>query len=189
MEKISIIFTALLLFSCGKVSRGLEVTTANYDFEKGVYSRANYKYLKVLEKGDSNYVLYNLGNVYFSLGESAAALRMWGKVADADSSELQFRLDFNKGLMYFDDGEYMNAFNSFKSALLIKPDCKDTKKNLELALQKIDAIDNSVDRSSSSRGNPLDSGLYSNLLNYAKRQEIRTWNQLEKSEDEVSKDW
>ncbi|MBN2651558.1 MAG: hypothetical protein JXR63_04180 [Spirochaetales bacterium] len=194
MEKNYIVLLILLFFSlsCSRMSDTFWISEANYDYQKGNYHLSTYKYLKVLEKNENEIVQYNLGNVYYLLGEKGSAIEEWDKISQGVDGELKFRIEFNRGVLYFDQASYSLAFDSFKNALILKPSSIEAKRNLELTILKIDTLKNTGEGVSSSSSNRnSDSRRHSNLLNYVKRQEIRQWGysqEKERSQD-IQNDW
>ncbi|MBN1649132.1 MAG: tetratricopeptide repeat protein [Spirochaetales bacterium] len=140
MEKLLLVFSVLvaLFSSCSDADTYVNVTSGNFRFSQGEYEKANIDYLHALAKNrHAGIISYNLGNVYYALGESAAAQEEWLKAGDTDNEQLMFNIVFNLGVLQYDLGEYEKAYGNFKKALLINPQDIDAKKNLELSLQKM----------------------------------------------------
>ncbi len=133
-----IIIAVLLLSGCSDAGIYFKVTRGNFSFGQGEYEKANIDYLHVLEKEKhADIVNYNLGKVYYALGEPAAAQEEWTKAENSDNEALLFDIYFNLGVLQYDLGEYGKAYSNFKQALMINPHEIDAKKNLELCLQKM----------------------------------------------------
>lgn len=129
----------LMLSSCSQVDEYLKVVEGNYAFSRGEYKEANFLYIRDVENSNhSDRLLYNLANVYHSLGESQAALEEWQNSGSASkNSELLFRIAFNRGVLQYEMGNYQSAYNNFRQALRLNPDDMEAKANLEFCLRKL----------------------------------------------------
>ncbi len=142
-RNILVAFTVLCVIclgSCTQVESYLKVMEGNYAFSRGEYKEANLVYIQGLDTTSEHpdRVLYNLGNVYHSLGESQAALEEWqNSVIESQDSELLFRIAFNRGVLHYEMGNYQNAYNEFRKALRLEPDDIEAKANLEYCLRKL----------------------------------------------------
>ncbi len=128
----------LLLFSsCGEPGVYLEVIEGNYAFSRGDYMTANLEYIRAERKREVlPRVHYNLGNVYHALGESEAALDEWKQAEDAEDEPTTYRIAFNRGVLYYESGDYQEAYRTFRRALKFRPDDIEAKVNLEYSLRK-----------------------------------------------------
>ena len=117
---------------------------------------------------------------------------LWEEVSPRSSGELKFRIEFNKGVKSFDEGNYSSAFDHFKNSLILNPSSLEAKRNLELTILKIETLKSNQEGSSSSSGrSKTDLRQHSNLLNYVKRQEIRQWKytQEDGQKEKFQNDW
>ena len=140
MERLFLIITAVFLLFSGCSDAGIyfKVTRGNFSYGQGEYEKSNIDYLHALEKEKSADIInYNLGNVYYALGEPAAAQEEWTKAENSENETLLFSIYFNLGVLQYDLGEYGKAYSNFKQALMTDPHEIDAKKNLELCLQKM----------------------------------------------------
>ena len=140
MERLFLIIIVVFsLFSgCSNAKAFIEVTSGNFRFGQGEYEKANIEYLHALDKGlNLEIIHYNLGNVYYALGEPSAAREEWLKAISTDNEDLLFDIYFNLGALQYDLGEYDKAYVNFREALFIKSADIDAKKNLELSIQKM----------------------------------------------------
>jgi tetratricopeptide (TPR) repeat protein len=145
--KLVLLLFPLLLVSCRGENSSLQVLRGNYLFNRGDDVLATYSYLKagknVKDPRQQNYLNYNLGSVFLSLGEGEAAveelerslLLQGGRTAL--EANLQFRAVFNLGIARYDLGEYRQAAELFARALTIDAASWDAKINLELALKSL----------------------------------------------------
>lgn len=145
MEKYIVKTTGLLLFlilftSCLRFEPYYFVFKGNNDFKKGDFQSANVEYLKSAKYEEySAWISYNLGTVYNALGENDAAQEEWEKVVLSRNKDLEFLSTFNLGTVYYKQGRYEEAFNSFRNALILVPESNPAKINLEYTLQKLQA--------------------------------------------------
>jgi tetratricopeptide (TPR) repeat protein len=172
---------ALLFFasSCSISSPHLSVLQGNHAFNQGNYQAATVHYLA--HWGDGNYdpwIAYNLGNVYHFLGEFDVASEMWDAADDSGDADLRFSVAFNKGVMAYELGRYNRAFVLFRDALLIDSTSVAAKRNLELALRKMEAGEG-IDGQDAEEGNTDDrrnlSGDAVRILEYVRRKEGTRW--------------
>ena len=164
----------LALSSCSQIDEYLKVIEGNYAFSRGEYQEANYLYIRDVETSEySDRLLYNLGNVYHSLGESQAALEEWQfSVTESQDSELLFRIAFNRGVLQYEMGNYQSAYNDFRQALRLNPDDVEAKANLEFCLRKLNLSDeqqNARQTQDDSRENESVSEDGNRILEYVKR--------------------
>lgn len=164
---------------CSDLREGTAVFTGNDLFNRGDYQAASLRYLEVLPEAKySAFLRYNLGNVYKALGETNSALAVWSQTDPTASEELQFRLAFNRGHLQFQRGMYAEAFASFKQALVIRPKNLDAKRNLEISLIKLQALQGvPVPKTASpgqAVGQPADPEARA-MLDYIRRLEGNKW--------------
>ncbi|MBN2657205.1 MAG: tetratricopeptide repeat protein [Spirochaetales bacterium] len=182
---------ALSFSSCNGLEPGLSVLTGNYNYQIGEFQQATINYVAGLESGRfTEWIYYNMGNVYFSLGEGGAALEVWTNVDSAEDRDLRYRLNFNKGVLFYQLGRYEEAYKLFKEALRSDPASIDGKINLELTLGKLAAPsvppgqgDGSVEPS---KVNPAET---QRMLEYIRRKEGELWFSSEKEKENYREDW
>lgn len=189
--KIFMLSIAVLFFvSCNAMEPGLSVLVGNYSYQIGEFQEATINYVKGLESRKyKEWIYYNMGNVYFSLGESGAALEVWENVETASDSDLRHKLSFNKGVLYYQLGKYNEAYLMFKDSLKANPSSIDAKINLELTLGKLaaPAVDNSNGSGALPSGiNPVET---ERMLEYIKRKEGELWFSSEQEKTYDQEDW
>ena len=141
MGVLALVVLAWLAVSCSELGGGWIVLQGNAAFQRGEFQKASLAYMGVSPQPDSQtVVLYNLGNVDNALGEVNTALSVWKSIKQPGSDELQFRLAFNTGHLLYQRGQYEEAYNEFKAALILKPSNLESKRNLELSLLKIQSF-------------------------------------------------
>ncbi|MFP4384380.1 MAG: tetratricopeptide repeat protein [Spirochaetia bacterium] len=133
-----LLFGILSITACSNPKPHFDVLRGNYAYGQGHYQQATERYLSVLEYAEyQEWVFYDLGNVYHSLGESGAALEMWEKAAQSEEIDILFGVSFNRGVLFYEMGRYEEAYEQFKYALQLNSTSMDAKLNLELSYGKI----------------------------------------------------
>jgi tetratricopeptide (TPR) repeat protein len=194
MEKsflISILF-GLVLLSCSPLSSGTQVLLGNYAFQRGEYQSAALNYMEVLDNPEFRaFAAYNLGNVYQALGEPESAKQQWETIdLEEAPTELRFRLNFNLGVLLFQQGQYLGAYRAFRQAIKVKPSDLDTKKNLELSLLKLQTPSGDGQEAREALGQGSDLGETRVLLEYVEHKERELWKgQREETSETYNRDW
>ncbi len=155
MEKRVLVFIvaglSLVLVSCRNPGMYVQVFSGNYAYTRGDYQDANLMYLNAAASGRfTDYISYNLGNVYYALGETSSALEKWNESVKSSSREVEFASCYNRGVLLFEMSRYEEAYASFKKALKIDASDISTKIDLEYCLLKM-----SVRNSSTAKTGPV----------------------------------
>lgn len=184
----ALVFMSLLLQSCIVGEPVVENLLGNYHYGRGDNQDAMVHYLKVWKDDgqDGPWVAYNLGNVYYILGDIEAAFRLWDNALSTTDRDLQFAVHFNRGLAHYDLGAYESALESFRTSLLIHPANLDAKRNLELSWLKLQASlqhGTSPDVFDKATIEPERSKEYERIYDYVKRKETRLWSQNSEDTD------
>ncbi|MFQ3620438.1 MAG: tetratricopeptide repeat protein [Spirochaetales bacterium] len=152
------------------------VFRGNRAFQSGNFQEAQLAYLKALATGKhTEWIHYNLGTVYYSLGEKEPALKEWEKALTTSNAKLRFHVLFNKGFAALELGKAKEAEKFFIQALELDPKSIAAKVNLEYATQLAEAP--SADKGKSS-GTPKPEGLSQEgeqLLQYFRQKENTRW--------------
>ena len=185
-----IILLALSAASCRNSAPMVRVLAGNMAHGRGQYQRAILHYLAAEKHPGSaaDTVHYNLGNIYYALGEGEAALRSWARAENStENVETLFRVAFNRGVLYYQWGRFEESYRSFRRALVLKPSDMDTKINLEDSLSRIRTELTAPGDTASS---PLrgDEGAR-RLLDYVRRKEAVDWSRPSITTDETDSDW
>jgi tetratricopeptide (TPR) repeat protein len=180
LEKYLLILLFPLLFaSCTPYRTHWQVLKGNYEYINGRYQSAAVSYLGILEEpnGQDEVIHYNLGNVFYALGETTASEDEWNKALGGADPELQFRTLFNMGNLYYELSQYRSAFESFREALILKPDSKETKRNMELTLLRLGSQqeEDRVAPAGGSVAGDISSEEVDRILQYIKRKEESQW--------------
>ena len=188
----AVILGLATLVSCSDLSEGIHVLQGNTAFQRGDFQRASLSYLAAQWEGTATDVVnYNLGNVYNALGETNTALSVWSRIINPSTEELAYRLAFNRGYLLYQRGQYDEACQQFRTALLMKPSSLEAKRNLEIALLKTQNFGSSLPIRAriSDRIEPGET--QKALLDYINRLEGTRWKANNRPESTVtsSSDW
>jgi tetratricopeptide (TPR) repeat protein len=178
LSRALLFFLPLIYLSCGIGEPYLSVIQGNADYNRGDFQKANIEYIQAMEGSRFlPWINYNLGNVYYSLGELEAALAEWKRAEKEHNTELQFRLLFNMGVYYYENNEALKAYEMFKSALKLYPESADAKINLELSFYKSES-----DSKKQASGNAASASSAKSrqenverVLEYVKKRETSVW--------------
>jgi len=183
--------SVLVLGSCTEAGAGWSVIQGNAAFQRGEFQKASLSYLAAEKSGTSLDVIdYNLGNVYNALGETNSALSVWGRIRNPGSEELSYRLAFNKGYLLYQRGQYEEACQEFRTALLMKPSSLEAKRNLEICLLKTQNFGSVLPGRSLTPEAPTPGETQKALLDYISRLEGTRWKANNRHEAEPSSsDW
>jgi tetratricopeptide (TPR) repeat protein len=181
------------LLSCSNSSAYLNVIEGKYAFSRGEYQEANLSYLNVKDNElYRDYISYNLGNVYYALGEIDSAFTEWQSTEDNIVNEIKIRTFFNEGVLLFELSRFEESYEIFRKILELEPSNINAKINLEYSIQKMNfTTENRIDISESSFERLQETDNVSRVLDFVKRRETNLWKStLEYSpESPNSKDW
>jgi tetratricopeptide (TPR) repeat protein len=191
---LSLFFLLLFLFlsmaGCSRVDVHYAVLEGNYRYSRGEFQEAVWSYLRASESEIwEERIRYNLGNVYHRLGEDTGALQEWERAETGAGQEIAFRVFFNRGVLYYEQGEFLKSYEAFRKALEIESASVDAKINLEHALRKVnrqrqETQTESADGGGSPEGEPQ------RILEYIRRNESRSWSSSPRPDsDKEGKQW
>jgi tetratricopeptide (TPR) repeat protein len=177
MEKIVlmpiIVAFAFLFFSCSTKEPVFEIVQGNILYSGGDYMTTSLCYYNALKKtGKTEWIRYDLGNVFNSLGEPEYAITELEGSLTATDRELVYRAHFNLGSIFFEAGKFDESVEHFKAALKAKPDDKDAKRNLEIAAKRLDTEESRSQSLSQSMSLSADA---SETLKDAHEKEVYLW--------------
>ncbi len=181
-----------LLGSCTVLEPGFSVLRGNYFYQQGRYQDALLFYLKGEDTGKyRGRISYNVGNVYYALGEGHAALQIWAEIDSDRDSEVSFNTVFNTvfntGVIHYQLGNYPEAYRAFRTALELDTGSLDAKKNLELTIDRLEADARSGEFRTENPV-PETSEDARRILQYIKRKEGSLWKSKESGSDSEN-DW
>ena len=173
MQPLVLLGVCLLLLSCREMRASYRVALGNYAYAKGDYQKANLNYFKAQALGVGGEIVgYNLGTVFYALGEAASSQELWNSIDPGEDLELAFRLVYNEGILNYRNGNYLEAYENAKSALLFKPTSLAAKINLEHSLSKLNAQETGSQEILSGAPLPMsNSDDIQRILEYIRRQE------------------
>ena len=166
---------SLFFLSCGLLEPGSSVLRGNYLYQQGRYQNALLLFLQGEETGkyDSR-IRYNIGNVYYALGEGPAALEIWNGIDETRDPVVAFNTIFNRGVIFYQTSRYLEAYTAFRTALEMNPGNLDAKRNLELTIDRMEVeARSSESRSDSSVPEAGDDAR--RILQYIRRKEGNVW--------------
>ena len=187
---LSCLLCVFLFTSCYKTQGKLIIMEGNFFNSRGFYLEAISSYLKALEYEEAApYAEYGLGSAYFSLEEGAAALERY-KAAEQillglrqeGHQELKYRIFYNTGIIFFEQGKYDEAANAFRNALKADGSRIEAKRNLELSLLTVERNSSPQPASSERKaenGGTGESGSGSVLFEYLRQREQEQWKSRE----------
>ena len=176
---LALLFFTLSFAGCSRLSPYFHVAAGNHGFSGGDYQKANIAYINAGKNGTHEHMIaYNLGTVYYALGEVAAAEREWQIALGSQDEVLAYKVNFNYGVLLFERGLYEEAYEKFRNALEIRPEGVESKINLELCVERMSAQGSEISREA---GRAEDSGgEIDRIMKYLKRIEGKVWESTEK---------
>jgi tetratricopeptide (TPR) repeat protein len=202
----TIVFVGVLLLTgCTQVPPALRVMRGNVAYNRGDFQNALVHYLSTEESAeDRGWLMFNIGNVYYAMGEQEAALRAWEEarttLAGSDRRAFQNRetllvhaASYNRGVLYYQRGQYRDALAEFRFALEVNNRSLAAKTNLELTLLRLESSEQAeqVERPGESDGNDASADSSTlRILDYVRRKEAQRWvANREQAEPVDSRDW
>ncbi len=118
------------LASCSDWGDGWAHPSGNAAFQRGDFQKASLSYLAAQGTGQAlDVVNYNLGNVFNALGETNTALSVWGRIVRPEFGGTGLPAGVQQRLPALPAGQYDQAVEQFRTALLMKPSSLDAKRN------------------------------------------------------------
>lgn len=122
-----------LLSGCSVLGEYGTILRGNGLYRRGAYQEAAAAYLSVRGPRFKTLLSYDLANVYARLGETAAAVDLYGEARQSGEAELRAWSWYNEGLAHYEKGQYEEAYRAFREALAFDPTDEEARRNLELA--------------------------------------------------------
>lgn len=183
-----LILPLLIFSSCNLFEPGLSVLRGNYLYQQGLYQDALLLYLQGEDTGKyGGRIRYNMGNIYYALGEGPAALEIWTVIDGNDDPEVTFNTVFNQGVIYYQIGNYPEAYRSFRTALELSSGSLDAKRNLEMTIDRMEAEARTGDARTESPV-PETTDDARRILQYIRRKEGSPW-KTEQTDSASVNDW
>ena len=184
---VSILLSMTLLASCTAARVYVGVVRARNDYAQGDYQAANRRLIGVGDLGAFEpWIAYNLGTVYYALGEPGSAAEIWSTTSVVESSDLAFHLEYNRGVLKYEVGEFAEAYRHFRTALELDPTSVEAKANLEFAIEKLSEEKRQEESDTTAEaGEEVD-----RILHYLERIERDFWESTERIEPRSGvRDW
>ena len=186
--KASPFLLMIVLGSCSAVSPMVSVVRGNLAYVRGEFQAALVHYLDTeVRRGDRSWLLFNIGNVYYALGEHDAALASWQEAMQraagngsrtAQTAAMIYVSAFNRGVLFYERGLYQEAHDEFRYALEVNSRSVAAKTNVELALLRRRAAEEARrfgPVSPESRQGDVDTPQTVRILEYIRRKEAQRW--------------
>lgn len=132
----------LLLCAAGSAARAASTRSLNEEGNRA-YRRAEFEqalraYTEAQVRAPGSPVIeYNIGNVFYRQQEYGRAAGAYLKALDKARGALGRDAAYNLGNARFQEGDYAGAVAAYRGALQIDPGDRDAKRNLEIALSKL----------------------------------------------------
>jgi Ca-activated chloride channel family protein len=141
-----LVFVALLapalplLVACSRPSAQRLNDSGNHAYARAEYPVALDDYRKAqVERPDLASLNYNAGNVLHQQGDYQRAIAESLRATRGTDADARIRAFYSVGSDYYREGKLKEALDAFKSALRLDPNDIDTKYNVEVIQQKLDA--------------------------------------------------
>jgi Ca-activated chloride channel family protein len=142
LAQIAGVMSLLLLLDCAGGAR--QAQRGQQLYEQGKYLEAYEAYQTVLRQQGGPEVRFNAGNALYRLKQYSEASKSWREATSGADSALRQAAYFNMGNAFVRASEDANALSgylersldAYEEALRLRPDDRDAKWNLEIALQR-----------------------------------------------------
>ena len=137
----------IFLISLNSCSATIEQETfilqGSFFWHQGNYQKAEIKFLETLSQANNSnnklleqYAILGLGSSYAMQNEEIAAYSRLTSISEDSPDAIKFSSNYNMGVLAFSQGDYKQATEYFKKALLIDSTSVDAKINYELSLKQ-----------------------------------------------------
>jgi Ca-activated chloride channel family protein len=141
--RLSCLFLCFICMGCTEdFESGASIFKGTFQWYRQDYEKATAQFLQATElaKQENNtlilqYGLYGLGATYLMQNETDAAMSKLQEIAPDAPKEIQFASWYNGGIIAHRQGNYEQAAQCFKKALIIDSTNLEAKINLEICLQ------------------------------------------------------
>ncbi|HVP57454.1 MAG TPA: tetratricopeptide repeat protein [bacterium] len=114
------------------------IAKGNKYYDKGQPDKALEEYRKATGEDSSNAVArFNAGDALYKMGKFKDGASEFTRTASSSGDSVAAMSYYNLGNTAFKSGDYRAAAEAYKRSLLVNPDDKDAKFNLEYALRMI----------------------------------------------------
>ena len=205
--RVAIALAAVWVLSgCSSGNPMVSVVRGNLAYGRGDYQGALVHYLSTSQQNSNRgWLLFNTGNVYYALGEQEAALTAWedarnalvdpdAEAAGGGSTNLLIHAaSYNRGVLFYQRGEYRDAYDEFRYALSVNSQSLSAKANLELSLQKIRSAEQAQEIGGGAAREETEGEMGATtirILEYVRRKEAQKWFANREADDSPdARDW
>ncbi len=121
----------------GAAHRRTEEGNRSYEAEE--YEEALRAYTKAqVDLPEAPELFYDIGNVLYRQGDLAGAEESWMQAMKEADRNLLADIGHNLGNARYQRQAYQEAAEAYRQALALRPDDRETKRNLELALRRLE---------------------------------------------------
>ncbi len=171
------------LTGCSRLGPHIQVAKGARAYANGDFQRANIAYIEAGRTGENeHWIAYNLGTVYYALGEVEAAESEWQIAEGAQDKDLSYRALCNYGALLYERGAYTEAYEKFRNALEIKPAGLEAKKNLEITIKRMVVRENESEPVETTQLKGETDDEIDLIMNYLKKIEGEVWESTEELE-------
>ncbi len=197
---VSAVFVSALFTGCsGKTSDMTRILSGRIAWNRGQYQDAVASFLDAENRSASDddkvleqYAVYGLASTYLMQNETEAARMRFAQLDDDVVNEkIKFSKIYNLGIISYTQGEFEDAVECFKRALLIDGSNVNAKVNLELASKELASKarqmeqEVTVEAEDSQENSLLEDAIYSII----REKEQKQWKNRQKREESSSLDY
>ncbi len=134
------VFSSLLLLSCSYPEACYNNLKGIFLFENGNYGLSLVSYRKAVSgsRGKSDYVYYNISRLYRDMGERRSASGILDTLKENSDERLDYRVNYLKGIIAYNEGRYEDAVLFFKKSVKIDNSDIHLIRGLEMAFRQLD---------------------------------------------------
>ncbi len=198
----SLIAVMMMFTGCSKrFANGVDLLNGRVSWSRANYSSAISRYITLDQEGEltddqliMDYATFGLATTYLMQDESDAALKKYAQISDKAPDSIKFGVLYNSGIIAHRRGDYEEAAEYFKQALLINSSSQAAKINLELSLEENSLRKNSQEKESleektvsqdSKSGADYENSLYSLI----RENELNQWKNRQQQEAGSAEDF
>ena len=197
---ISALLVMMIFSGCSaSLSRregGNLISKSNFSFYTRDFLPATAGYLKAWKYCSDQevkaYALYNLATTYLACGESHAAWEKYAAITDDAPDKIRFAAFYNMGIIACENGDYESGRILFQNALKIDGTNLSAKINMEMCLQKKEAMGHQNESQlTGAREDPdQQKNMNSSLFEHIKENDKKQWKNSSNSEEvDLSQDY
>jgi tetratricopeptide (TPR) repeat protein len=136
---VILVLTVMMVLLSGCSAPHFDTMLGNFSYRHGDYQDSLVRYISAADETRfSGWARFNLGDAYYALGEWDSAREEWTEAAESGGGDAEFAGVFNLGVIAYLRAEYEAAYEYFRRAVVLRPEDRDAKINLELSYRKMD---------------------------------------------------